>query len=280
MTGDRSWRDRLATRCEAVGTVLCAGIDPSPDACALVPSTNGNSRAARIEHFGRAVVEAVAEHAAAVKLQAAWFEHAGVAGIEALSRIVDDARAAGLLVVFDGKRGDIPHSAHAYAEAWLGEDAASGICCDAMTISVWTGGDALGAMSEVADARGCGLYALVHTSNPGARAVQNAELADGRPWWHVTAAQVGAAGCGAVVPGTNIEVLKEARKLMPEAPLLVPGVGAQGGDMADVLAAAGVDAPVLVAASRSLLPDTAPTSLSLLTESIRDRAQQMYHSAS
>lgn len=269
---------RLRAAAGATDLALCAGIDPSPDAIALLldpgPSPTGatvdgrRTRAAAMERFGGMVVEAVRDHAVAVKPQLAWFESAGAPGLRALERVVDYARRAGLLVVLDGKRGDVPHSAAVYADAWLGEAAGSGIRGDALTVNAAIGADALAAMAEVAAARGCALYALVLTSNPGAARLQGAELRDGTPWWHelaraVDAADTAAGGgvVGAVVGATHGSALVDAASLLRTAPLLVPGIGAQGGELRALLPLAGrADAPpTLVNASRSLLPRDAST---------------------
>lgn len=217
-----------------------------------------------MERFAGMVIEAVRDEAAAVKLQLAWFETAGAPGMRALERVLAFARRADMLVVIDGKRGDVPHSARAYADAWLGERAESGVGGDALTVNAAIGADALAVMAEVAAERGCALYALLHTSNPGASEVQAAVLADGRPWWHLVAAQLAAADAaagggvvGAVLGATHADVLRQARALLPNAPLLVPGIGAQGGDVADLSLLTSDGAPTtLVNSSRSLLPSS------------------------
>ncbi|MCW2955376.1 MAG: orotidine 5-phosphate decarboxylase [Thermoleophilia bacterium] len=266
-----SFAARLERRAQGRPLALCAGLDPSPDAVALLEHATGSPgtsartmEAARIERFCGMVVEAVRDHAVAVKPQLAWFERAGAPGMRALERVVQHARLAGLLVVLDGKRGDVPHSAAAYAAAWLGEEAASGIQGDALTVNATVGLDALSAMAEVAAARHSALYALLVTSNPGAMALQAAPLADGRPWWHLLADQLAAADAehgpgvvGAVVGATRPDVVRQARELLPSSPLLVPGVGAQGGDAAQLVRDGGRVAPTtLVSVSRSLLPST------------------------
>lgn len=281
MSGQTSYVERLARRAGGAVQALCAGIDPSPDATALLasPAPAGSrgavvdharraagsdrrpTRAAAMERFSGMVIEAVRDHAVAVKLQVAWFEGAGAPGLRALERAVEYARRAGLLVVLDAKRGDVPHSARAYADAWLGDEASSGICGDALTVNAAVGGDLLLVMAEVAAQRRCALYALLHTSNPGAAALQSVPTGpDDRPWWELLAdtfaqvdASVGPGVVGAVVGATRPELVERARVLLPRAPLLLPGVGAQGGaaPKARIDAAAPVE---LVAASRSLLP--------------------------
>lgn len=262
--------ERLERRAGERAFVACAGIDPSPAAVELLaadPSLNADRRvtvASRMERFGGMVVEAVRDTAVAIKPQVAWFETAGAPGIRALERVVEHARRAGLLVIMDAKRGDVAHSASAYAGAWLGTDATSGIPSDALTINASVGADAVRAMAHIAYERNAALYALVHTSNHDATFLQQAELTDGMQWWERVARIVaevdmdvsgGQGVVGAVVGALHPDVFERARDLMPNAPFLVPGLGAQGGTPSDLepLAAAGAP-PVLVPTSRSLLP--------------------------
>jgi orotidine-5'-phosphate decarboxylase len=136
---------------------------------------------------------------------------------------------------------------------------------DALTVNASIGIDALEAMGAIAAERHAALYALVLTSNPGATLLQGAHLDDGRPWWELLATEVAAVDArlgggvvGAVVGATRPHLLAPLRRLMPTAPLLLPGIGAQGGSADDLrdLAAAGSPAtpPSLVVAARSLLP--------------------------
>lgn len=262
--------ERLARRAGDAPLAACVGIDPSPESLALldgIPLGAGGrsgraTRAAAIERLAGLVVESARDHAVAIKPQVAWFEHAGVPGMRALERTIEFARTAGLLVVLDGKRGDIPHSAAAYAQAWLGDDAAGGAGVDAMTINAAVGADSVAAMAQVAADRHCALYALLLTSNPGAATLQAARLAGDRPWWELLAGeldavdrQVGGGVVGAVVGATRPELLGALRSAMPAAPLLVPGVGTQGGSAAELGGLRRPGAPTsLVSASRSLLP--------------------------
>lgn len=270
---DRSRRarfvDRLARRAADTSLALCAGIDPSPDALALLdgaPVTTGSARATTagaIERFAGLVIESVRDHAVAVKPQVAWFEAAGAPGIRALERTVAFARTAGLLVVLDAKRGDVPHTAAAYADAWLGDAASTGAGGDALTVNAVVGSDSLRAMADIAAERHCAVYALLHTSNPGATSLQSATLAGGEPWWHLLArelaavdAELGGGVVGAVVGGTRPGLLASARGLLPGSPLLVPGIGAQGGSVEQLAPLVDPGAPTsLVVVARSLLPD-------------------------
>lgn len=264
-----TWRERLQRRCGGASLAACAGLDPSPAACALLPraapggSRSRATRAGSIERLCGLLIESSRDHVAVVKPQIAWFEAAGAPGIRALERTIAFARAAGLLVLLDAKRGDVPVTASAYADAWLGSDASSGIGADALTVNPAIGADSLEAMASIAAARHCGLYALLYTSNPGAAELQDAQLADGTAWWLRLASMlervdslVGGGVIGAVVGATHDEQLRQVRSVLPDMPLLVPGVGAQGGSLDAVARAATAAAPSLVSASRSLLPPT------------------------
>lgn len=271
-----TYAQRLERRARTRRSCLCVGIDPAPESLGLLEGTPLGTRTlqgAAIERFCAFVTESARDRGAAVKFQLAWFELAGVAGMRALERAVAYARTADLLVVIDGKRGDVPHSADAYARAWIGVDAESGCGGDALTVNASLGADTLGAFTSVAHARHAQVYALVHTSNAGAPELQAASIvcsdahrseagvtadsppASAEPWWHRLARIVESAGAGAVVGATHVEVLAQARQLLPTAPLLVPGIGAQGGSFADLAPLATSAAPpTLVSASRSLLP--------------------------
>lgn len=257
------YRDRLRAACGGQTAGVCVGIDPSPDACALISGadTPGDreARAAAIRELGTAIVTGASRAgAAAIKPQMAWFEHAGPEGMQALMDIVDTARAVELVVVLDGKRGDIPHSAAAYAEAYLGEAAASGIRADALTVNAWIGEDALRAMADVAEERQAMVYALVATSNPGAAYLHDIADHNGDAWWQRVADIVDQCGVGAVVGATRTATAQHAARRMPDAPLLIPGIGAQGGHVSELATwLHRPAAPTLITASRSLLPQAA-----------------------
>jgi orotidine-5'-phosphate decarboxylase len=238
--------DRLAAAVERKGAPLCIGIDPDP---ALIPEGVG------VVEFCRGIVDAVADVAVAVKPQAAFFEAQGAAGWAALVEICGYAREAGLLVVADAKRGDVPSTALAYAAAFAP-------LADAVTVNPYLGHDSL---EPFFAHDGLGVLPILKTSNRGSEDLQDRPLADGRPFWqHVAslidrwgADYVGASGLssvGAVVGATHPDVLETARSLMPRAVLLLPGVGAQGGRPEQLGAAfAAGPASALVSASRSVI---------------------------
>jgi orotidine-5'-phosphate decarboxylase len=209
----------------------------------------------------------------AVKLQLACFERLGAPGWTALERTAATAREAGLLVIADGKRGDVPVTSAVYAEALVGRTETpwgrvEGLGADAFTTNPLFGADALEPLVEKARAAGAGVFALVRTTNPGA-----AELQDGpadSPLHERLAALVDAAadrlagsgelsGMGAVVGATAPMLIERLRELMPRAIFLMPGVGAQGGQPSDLAPAfAAGPAAGLVPVSRGIASDPDP----------------------
>ncbi len=204
-----------------------------------------------------------------MKLQLACFERLGAPGRIALADAAKSARGAGLLVIADGKRGDVPHTAVAYGQALVGETptpwgSVAGLGADALTANPLLGPDALEPLVDGARAAGAGVFVLVRSSNPGAAAIQDVD-SGGAPWHERLAALVrelgaggiGAAGLsdtGAVVAANEPKLLGRLRELMPEAVFLLPGVGAQGGRIEDLRPAfAPGPAAALVTASRSLV---------------------------
>ena len=220
----------------------------------------------------------------AVKPQLACFERLGAAGWEALERTCLAARKAGLLVIADGKRGDVPVTAAAYAQALVGETPSPwgpvpGLGADAFTANPLLGRDSLEPLVEAAAAAGAGMFSLVRTSNPGAADLQDlpapeaplherlaalvAELADR------LAGSGALSGMGAVVGATEPAHIARLRELMPRSVFLIPGVGAQGGSAADLGEAFGPGpAAALVASSRSIAgaPDPAAAAARLRDE--------------
>jgi orotidine-5'-phosphate decarboxylase len=203
----------------------------------------------------------------AAKPQLACFERLGFAGALALEATCARARAAGLLVLADGKRGDVPVTAAAYGQALTGSTPSPfggipGLAVDALTANPLLGRDAIEPLIADARAAGAGVFLLVRTSNPGAADLLDLPLETGEPLWErlaQLAADVGKLGTarladvGAVTGATAPEHLRRMRELMPATPFLLPGVGAQGGDVAALAPAfAPGRAGGLVTASRSI----------------------------
>jgi orotidine-5'-phosphate decarboxylase len=268
--------DRLAGLVRARGSQIVLGLDPDParlwpDAVAGAPAEGPPARraAAAVRAHCAALIDAAGAACIAVKPQLACFERLGADGWAALAATVEHARAAGLLVLADGKRGDISVSAAAYAQALVGSTPTPfgdvpGLGADAFTANPLLGVDALAPLVDGARAAGAGVFVLVRTSNPGAADVEDLELAGGGPLWERLAAIVAALGergpasgladIGAVVGATRPEHVARMRELMPRTPFLLPGIGAQGGRVEDLAPAwAAGRAGGLVSASRSIV---------------------------
>lgn len=244
--------ERLAARSSLVGSVLCVGIDPDPGAL-----PDGFSRdLAGVERFAIMVLETAAPFAAAVKPNLAFFESFGAAGIAALERLRVRV-PAGLPVVVDAKRGDISSTAAHQAVAlfdYLG--------ADAVTINPYVGGEGLGPLLARLDRFA---YVLCRTSNPGGEEFQGlvvaADLsidAPAEPLYLRVARRVATWGpggtVGLVVGATAPDELREIRRAVPDLAFLVPGVGAQGGDLQAVLLAGPVTGgPAAASPGRGLL---------------------------
>jgi orotidine-5'-phosphate decarboxylase len=235
--------ERLRARRAAVGSPLCLGVDPHPDALpeGLAPTVEG------IETFARGLIEAAAPHACAVKINVAFFEAFGSAGFAALERIRADVPPE-LPCILDAKRGDIATSAERYASALFGH-----LDADGVTVSPYLGEDAIEPFLATGDRL---VYILARTSNPSASRFQ-ALVADGEPiHLHVArwAAERWTDGrVGLVVGATAPDELERLREAVPGPAFLVPGVGAGGGAAgAAARAADGGWSPGLVNVSRAI----------------------------
>ena len=174
---------RLAKAVLRTGTPLCMGIDPHtsmmPSLFGDVSETASPATLRAIEDFTMACLAAAKGRVAAIKPQAAFFEAQGFEGMRILAQLGRAAIDAGMLVIMDGKRNDIGSTNAAYAEAWIGHDAA--FPSDALTVNAYLGLDTLEPLLERADSRGAGLFVLTRTSNPGAGDLQDLDV-DGTPF--------------------------------------------------------------------------------------------------
>ena len=206
------------------------------------------------------MIDVVAPLVPIVKPQLACFEAVGPHGMAALADVIAHARSKGLLVLADGKRGDIGSTAEAYADGWL----AGPWAADALTVNPYLGLDSIEPFVKVAEQRNAGIFILVKTSNPGSKDFQDLRC-DGRTNYEHVAAGVEAlaartaAGAtygavGAVVGATWPKQLDELRAAMPHAWILVPGFGRQGGRASDVRGAFHADGlGALVVSARDVI---------------------------
>jgi orotidine-5'-phosphate decarboxylase len=277
--------DRLAALVEERRSQIVLGLDPDPSAlwpvaveAGAVPSASDGDvaelTAAAVVRHCRAAIDAAGPSCVAVKPQVACFERLGAPGWAALARVVEATHEAGLLLIADAKRGDVPVTAKAYAQGLVGETpgpygAVPGLGADAFTANPLLGRDALAPLLEAAAAAKAGCFVLVRTSNPGAAEVQDeprdnplherlATIVDelGRE----ATGDSGLSSVGAVTGATRPDLLERLRELMPRAIFLLPGVGAQGGSVRD-LGAAFRPHPAggLIASSRSIVGAHAQT---------------------
>jgi orotidine-5'-phosphate decarboxylase len=238
-----SFADRLIDSVRAKATPLCVGLDPFTD---RIPPLFGDAREelAAVERFCEALVAVAAQHAGVLKPQLGLFEPFGADGFALAREVVTEARAAGMVVILDAKRGDIGTTAEGYARAMLGP--APGFDADCVTVNPYLGKDSIEPFIALAQRENRGVAVLVRTSNPGARDLQDLNV-DGAPLWRRTAAMIapesgrlrgasGWSGLMAVAGATYPEEARTLRQLLPEALFLIPGYGAQGASAADAVA--------------------------------------------
>jgi orotidine-5'-phosphate decarboxylase len=251
-----SFRAALAAATARHESMLCVGLDPEPAKFPL--SWRGDER--RILDFCAAIVDATADLVCAFKPQIAHF--AAARAEEALERLVQHIhqRAPGVPVILDAKRGDIGSTAAMYAR-----EAFRRYRADALTLSPFMGLDSLEPYSALAEGgayAGKGLILLCRTSNPGGSDLQAQRLEGGEPLFERVARlaatewpqRLGGSELGLVVGATYPDEIARVRALAPTLPLLIPGVGAQGGDAATTVRAGWrADGPIVVNASRAVL---------------------------
>ncbi|MCU1478859.1 MAG: orotidine-5-phosphate decarboxylase, partial [Subtercola sp.] len=276
---------RLAEAFAARGQ-LCVGIDPHDyllDAWGLARSAAG------VREFGLRVVDAAAAHVGIVKPQVAFYELYGAAGFAALEDVLAAARAAGLLVIGDAKRGDIGTSVEAYGRAWLSPG--SPLEVDAMTLTAYTGVGSLAAVLELAETNGKGAFVLSATSNPESFVLQTAraraagaefstaglvasEVSTFNRAHHVAGAWLGNIGLvlGATKNLSDYGIDRDVLATAPATPVLAPGFGFQGARFDQVRSVFGALTPgTVISVSRSVL-QSGPAGVE---QSIRQQADEL-----
>jgi orotidine-5'-phosphate decarboxylase len=236
---------KLTSSAEAHKSILCVGLDLDPTR--LPPGMGENTTA--MAQFAIRIIAATSDIVAAYKPNLAFYEAFGPDGLSLLklicSRIPEDT-----LIILDGKRGDIGNSAGFYAKALFELYRA-----DWVTVSPYMGFDSIKPFLEF---KGKGVFVLCLTSNPGARDFQRLEI-EGKPLYHNVARKVASwntdGNCGLVVGATYPEQLAEVREIAEEMPILIPGVGAQGGDLEKAVrgGTANFTRPAIINVSRSVL---------------------------
>jgi orotidine-5'-phosphate decarboxylase len=269
--------DRLIAAIDRKGCPVVVGLDPRLD---LMPSRAVQSYFTRygmtheaaslaIKDFNLRLLDSIAPHVPAVKVQVAFYEAFGPSGMQVFAETLSAARQRGLIVIADVKRGDIEMTAQAYATAYLanslpGVMLGPGFDADAITINPYVGGDGVLPFVNAAKTAGKGLFILVKTSNPTSGDIQNL-VVDGRPlyerlaglvqqWGQGTEGQSGYQAVGAVVGATYPAEAARLRGSMPHTYFLVPGYGAQGAGAADVQACFNADGyGAIINSSRAIM---------------------------
>ena len=283
--------DRLITAVRKSGHPLCVGIDPHLH---LIPqifrigdmAPNSLQTASAVRTFVAAVMDRVSGQAAVVKPQSAFFEQMGWRGIEVLDNLMKRARANGIVVILDVKRGDIGSTAEAYATAYLAKGAP--LQADAVTINPYLGMDSLEPFIEAADTNEGGTFVLVKTSNPGAKDFQGQSVGQEK-FYQIVAHKLadlaekrrgpvtGWSSVGAVVGANSPDEARKIRAELPDSPFLLPGYGNQGGTAQDSLAGF-IDGPEgpeggVISSSRDILfPKLPPGAIGKDWERAVDRA--------
>lgn len=248
----KNFADRLIEVIQEKGSPIAVGLDPQLQ---YIPQEikdkafkdhgqgfKGASRA--ILEFNRKVLDVVSPYTGVVKLQVAFYELLGPWGMEAYRKTITYAQKKGLVTIGDIKRGDVEHTAIAYAQAHLGEvkldeTTLQGYGTDSVTLNPYLGEDSIAPFLKVAKEKDKGLFILVKTTNPSSRDFQDLSASDGERFFEKVAKKVGQWGkgligkngyssVGAVVGAQYPRAANRLRRLIPRAFFLVPGYGAQG----------------------------------------------------
>ena len=276
--------DRLVNKIRKTKSFLCLGIDPHLDLIPKIFNDNNNkiNNITKVEKFCFSLLDAVIGKVPAIKPQIALFEQLGPDGMKLLSSLCRYAHSKNFLVIMDAKRGDIGSTSRAYANAYLGKHAP--FPSDALTVNPWLGLDSLEPFFKKSQETGSGLFILVHTSNKGSYDIQEILIKEGlkcyehlakilKPVVEQNVGKLGLSSIGIVSGATYKEQSISLRKLLPSAPFLIPGYGAQGASAYDASAPLNLDKSYpglrnygLINASRSILF----TEKSYLVDSIED----------
>ena len=239
--------NRLVTKIRSSKSFLCLGVDPHLDLIPKIFDVNSktSSIVGKVEKFCFSLLDAAVGLVPAIKPQIALFEQLGPDGMKLLSSLCKHAQSQSFLVIMDAKRGDIGSTSQAYANAYLGKDAP--FPSDALTINPWLGIDSLEPFFKKASETSSGLFVLVHTSNKGSKDIQEISLStDIKCYEHLAnilkpivekhKGDLGLSSIGVVSGATFREESVALRKLLPNAPFLIPGYGTQGASAKDACA--------------------------------------------
>ena len=238
--------DRLVEKIRKTKSFLCLGIDPHLDLIPEIFNVNDKIKNInKVEKFCFTLLETVIGKIPAIKPQIALFEQIGPEGMILLSSLCKYAHSKDFLVIMDAKRGDIGSTSKAYANAYLGKNAP--FPSDALTVNPWLGLDSLEPFFSKAQDTGSGLFVLVHTSNKGSQDIQEILINENvkcyehlanilKPTIEKNRGQSGLSSIGIVSGATYKDQAISLRKILPSAPFLIPGYGAQGASASEACA--------------------------------------------
>ena len=276
----KNFADQLVRRIAELDNPTVMGLDPKLEYIPQLlidqakdeyPDDMEKASAHAIWLFNKALIDAVCDIVPAIKPQFAYYELYGIEAVKVLNKTIEYAQSKGMLVIGDCKRNDIGATSTAYAEGIIGSteiiggERVSMTGCDCATVNAYLGIDGVKPFLDVCSRDGKGIFILVRTSNPSAGDLQDLELKDGRKvyeamaqlvntWGSELVGEEGFSSVGAVVGATWPEQAVEARKLMPNNLILVPGYGAQGAGPDSAVASFTKDGRgSIVNASRSLM---------------------------
>lgn len=273
----QNFADRIIAAIAVKKSCVAVGLDPRPENLPIelktsllkTTKTSFADMAMAYLEFNKQIIDAIAPYAPAVKPQSAFYEALGYEGVKALQATIRYARQKGLLVIADVKRSDVPSTAAAYSNAYIGETALNAASepvfgADALTVNPYMGADSIRPFIDDAKKFGKGIFVLVKTSNKGSGDLQDVQTASGKiyelmarnvnAWGGELAGLRGYSSLGAVVGATYPDEAKTLRKLMPKNIFLVPGYGAQGADAQMVKNCFNADGlGALIVAARSII---------------------------
>jgi len=241
--------DQLIERIIALQNPTCVGLDTLfdylPDDMKAGVSTFEGA-AERIFDFNKKLIDTLKDFIPSVKVQIAYYEMYGVAGLKAFEETLKYATEQGLVVIADAKRNDIGSTASCYAKTFLGETAVGEknykpFPADYVTVNGYLGTDGIAPFVEQCEKNDKGIFVLVKTSNPSSGELQNLVLENGKPvyeymgglvekWGESTVGKYGYSAVGAVVGATHPAEAARLREVLPHTFFLIPGYGAQGGN--------------------------------------------------
>lgn len=248
-----NFSERLGDAVLSKDSCLMLGLDPN-----LTKMPEKFSKDAEgCYHFCKEMMEHLADLICGVKIQMAYFEVFGSAGIKQVEKLIKDAQKLGLIVLVDGKRNDIGSTCEAYAQSYLADGP---LGADALTVNAYLGSDGILPFVKKCEENGRGIFILARTSNPSAKEFQDSEdfsvrIAEKIEEWNIStqSEKNHFSSVGAVVGATQPGALKFFREEMPHAWILAPGVGAQGGDPKEALGIRRDKLGLLIPVSRSVL---------------------------